>query len=332
MILLTGGSGFIGTYIVEELLANGYEKIRLLVRSKAHSPYRTHPQIELIEGDICDVFAIEEAMEGVKQVIHAAAKVSFSKREKAEMFRTNVEGTAYIVNACLAHHVEKLIFISSISALGRAENGERIDEQTKWVDSPLNSAYALSKRKAEQEVFRGMEEGLQVVILNPGLVLGGKMWDNSSAKFFKVVDRGLPFYNRGVNGVVGASDVARAVRLCVENEIPNGERFLLVSENMSQKEMFGWIAQSIGKVPPRYELPPFLAKIAGFLFEMWGGITRTRPLITRETVRSSLHQYYYDGTKITRVLGFQYSPVAEIIQATGKLFTEEKKQGVLGGK
>lgn len=322
MILITGATGFLGQYLVKEFLAAGYE-LRLLVRNVENCSFKNIANVALVEGNILDIVALEKAMEGVEYVVHAAAMVSFIAKDSDEMLKINVKGTENVVNLCLEMGVKKLVFMSSIAALGRMGNQDLISESTHWQDSPLNSQYAVSKRKAELEVYRGMEEGLNVAILNPGVILGAGKWDNSSAKLFSVVYKGLPFYNRGINGMVGAADVARAARLVLENATEEGERFVLVAENMSQKEMFRLIAESLNKTAPRYEFPPILAKIAGFVLEFFAKITGTKALITRETVRTSLHQYFYDGTHISKRFGFQYTPMSEVIAEAGKIFLAE---------
>lgn len=327
MILVTGATGFLGQYIVEELLEKGYE-VAVLVRKPAESVYATDKRVRICEGDVLDIMQLEKAIQSVDYVIHAAAMVSFASRDVAEMMRTNVKGTENVVDMCIELKTKKLILISSIAALGRAESGKLIDEETRWKESSLNSQYAISKRKAELAAFKGVEEGLDVLILNPGMILGagkGKTWQNSSAKLFTIVHKGLPFYNRGINGVVGAEDVAKAAVLGISQPTESGERFVLVAENMAQKEMFRLIAENIHKSPPKYEFPPFLAKILGFLLETFANLFGGKPLITRETVRTSLNQFFYDGSKIEKRFPFCYTPLSEVIAKAGKQFLREHK-------
>ncbi|MBX7241457.1 MAG: NAD-dependent epimerase/dehydratase family protein [Bacteroidia bacterium] len=321
-VLVTGGTGFLGEYIVRELLSFHYEVV-LLVRNPSKCVFRDSPGVTIVEGDILDIVVLDEVINEVEWVIHAAAMVSFSPSDVEEMNRININGTENIVNLCLEAEVKKLVFVSSIAALGRTENQGMISENTRWVPYALNSKYAISKRKAELEVLRGKEEGLEVVILNPGVILGAGDWNRSSGQIFKLVYKGLRFYNRGVNGYVGVKDVARAIRLVLETPLENGERFVLVSENMSQKDLFTEIALSMNKRPPQWELPPFLAKMAGFVFELIGKITGKKTLISRETVRTSLHQHFYDGSKITRKLNFQYTPLKEVIRECGAIFLSQ---------
>ncbi len=324
MVLVTGATGFLGQYIVEELLNTGHE-VRVLVRKPAESPYSQDKRVIVCEGDVLDIMQLEKAIQGADNVIHAAAMVSFSARDYPEMMRTNVKGTENVVDMCIELHTKKLILISSIAALGRNEAGKRIDEETRWKESPHNSQYAISKRKAELAAFKGVEEGLDVLILNPGLILGagrGHTWQNSTAKLFGLIYKGLPFYNKGINGVVGVKDVAKAAVLGLSQPTESGERFVLVAENMSQQEMLGLIAESLHKSPPKYAFPPFLAKILGFVMEMFANVFGGNPLITRQTVKTSLFQFFYDGNKITKRFPFVYTPMKDVIGEAGKAFLE----------
>lgn len=324
MVLVTGANGFLGRYIVAELAAQGFE-VKALMRNMQQNPFAHLPKVQIVEGDVLDIMLLEKAFEGVQYVIHAAAIVSFDSKDAEKMMKTNVEGTANVVNLCLDKGIEKLVFVSSIAALGRTDNHELITEHTRWVDSPLNSKYALSKRKAELEVYRGMEEGLEVAILCPGVILGFGDWEKGSAKLFKIVHKGLPFYNRGINGVVGVEDVARACRFMLEQQTDKGEKFILVAQNMSQKEMFTLMAKSLKVSPPKYEFPQVLAKVAGFVLEFGARLFGKTPIITRETVRTSLHQHFYDGTHIQKRFGFRYTEMDKVIAAAGEQFLNMKK-------
>ncbi len=320
MILLTGGTGFLGQFIVKELLSRG-EKVRLLVRN----PAKVKPQagVELVEGDVLDTASLEVAFEGVDRVIHGAAVVSFWPRRRDEMTRINVEGTANIVNFALDANVKKLVHISSIAALGRVANAPKIDENSKWIKSSLNSAYGRSKYLAEQEVHRGVEEGLRAAICNPGIIVGPGHWDQGSPKLFGSVAKGLKFYNPGKTGFVSVQDVARAAVDLLESEISNGDRFVLVGENMLYKDFFGLVAKSLGVKPPSIVPPAFVANFAGRLNEWVGNLRNREPIITRETTRSSRHHFNYDGSKITRTIGFQYTSMADCIAKTGEQYRKE---------
>ncbi|HEX2898133.1 MAG TPA: NAD-dependent epimerase/dehydratase family protein [Bacteroidia bacterium] len=320
MILLTGGTGFLGQFIIRELLARG-EKVRLLVRNP--SKVQAQPGVELVEGDVLDTASLEVAFEGVDSVIHGAAVVSFWPRRRQEMTRINVEGTANMVDFALEAKVKKFVHISSIAALGRISGAPKIDETSKWVKSPLNSAYGRSKYLAELEVYRGVEEGLQAVICNPGVIVGPGHWDQGSPKLFGSVAKGLKFYNPGQTGFVSVQDVARATVALLFSDLVDGERFVLVSENMLYKDLFGLVAKSLGVKGPSIVPPAIVSAMAGRLSEWVGNLRNREPIITKETTRSSRHIFNYDGSKITRTIGFQYGSLADCIAETGAQYRKE---------
>ncbi len=318
MILITGGTGFIGHYIVNELLEAGHE-LRLLVRNPEGRKFPWQSMVEIVEGDVLDLYSLERAMEGVDYVIHAAAMVSFSKPQRRQMKEINVGGTANVVNVALEKGIKKLVHLSSSSATGRAGKGEWVDEESKWQDKEKHHNYGRSKRAAEMEVYRGLAEGLPAVILNPVMVLGPGDWTENTSRIFATLYKGLPFYNRGVSGYVAARDVARALRLALESDFEKGERFILSAANLSQKEFFGKVAKSLGKKPPGILFPPFLLQPLGWASEMLAYLRGRTALITRETLRSSHQQTFYHGEKAHQ-LGLSYTPIDEVIEETGKAF------------
>ncbi len=319
MILITGASGFLGHHLVDELLSVGHD-LRALVRNSAKRQFAWGSLVEVVEGDLLDIEMLTQALDGVDTVIHAASVVSYWKKRHQEMRQINVEGTANLVNLCIELGIPKLIHISSIAALGKDTREKWITEDTPWNSSGAASAYAQSKYDQELEVYRGIAEGLHAIILNPGLILGETQdWSSNTGKIFSVLSKGLTYVNSGSTGVVGARDVARAVSFLFEKEIPSGERFVLVGENLSQKDLMGKIAQSIDKAPPSRILPPGASMAVGYLSQFMARFTGKEPVITPETMRSSIRSYLYNGEKITR-LGFSYTPIDELIEETGKAF------------
>lgn len=325
MYLVTGGTGFIGRSVVNKLISEG-KKVRVLTRNPKHAGILFGTKVEIFEGDILDPQSIEESLADIQYVIHCAAMVSFWKKEHNKMHEINVIGTANLVNAMLDTSVKKWLYVSSISALGRSVSGQRVDEDTEWKNSPLNSAYAVSKYKGEREALRGLEEGIPMVMVNPGLVIGPGDWDEGTPKMFKMIFKGLPFYLTGTNGFVGLKDVTEAIFALVHSEeYSNGEKFILVSQNLTYKLFFSLAARSLGKKPPVIALGKFWARIIGFFSELISSITGTRPIVSLESTRTASNEFYYNGDKICESIGFVYQPMEEVIQETGKSFLVWKK-------
>ncbi|MCB0663136.1 MAG: NAD-dependent epimerase/dehydratase family protein, partial [Saprospiraceae bacterium] len=250
-ILVTGGTGFVGSYLLRYLVEKGYSNVFALKRetSPMDMVAPVQDKIKWLTGDLLDVPFLEEALEGKSYVFHCAAVVSFKIGESDEMIRINEEGTANIVNVSNFHGIKKLVHVSSIAALGRPKDGAWINEKTSWETSKLNTNYAISKFLSELQVWRGIAEGLTAAIVNPSLILGGGFWDKGTAQMFPTLDKELPFYTPGGSGVVDVRDVAKFMILLMESE-EHSKRFLLNSENVTYLELFSKIANQIGKKAP----------------------------------------------------------------------------------
>lgn len=261
------------------------------------------------------------------QVYHCAGAVSFDPADRQRLYKVNVEGTANIVNIALDEGVEKFVHMSSIAALGRTEKEKNKSENSDWEDSPLNSHYAISKFKGEAEVWRGIEEGLNAVIVNPSVILGPGYWKDGSAALFFTVWKGLSMYPAGGSGFVDVNDVVNAMIRLMNSDI-QAERFVLNGENLSWQEVFTSIAQTLGKTPPRKKFSPFLGQVAWRVEWLRSRITGYRPLITRETVISSAHRFYYDNSKLLKAFpDFKYTPIADTIKRTGEIFLRTRDEG-----
>ena len=268
MVLVTGGSGFLGSYIIKQLVEKGYT-VRAIYRAHQPGSYtgpwwiakEIREKVEWVEGDVLDVVSLEDAMEGVDSIIHSAAVVSFSKKERARMYQVNVEGTANVVNLALEKNVRRLIHISSVAALGRTTGGGHVDEEKKWEDSKANTHYAKSKYKAELHVWRGISEGLEAVILNPSTILGYGDWNSGSSAIFQNIFKEFNWYSSGINGFVDVEDVARAAILFLENTISE-QRFIVNGDTWSFKKLQDTIAGCFGKKRPTKEASAFLMGLA----------------------------------------------------------------------
>lgn len=327
MILVTGGTGFLGAYIIKELIDKGYP-VRALRRSRKlpfFIPSQIFDKVEWVNGDILDVVALDDAMQGIDAVIHSAAIVSFNKKDRGEMYRVNVEGTANVVNVALENNIRRLVHISSIAALGRTSSGDHVNEEKSWVESPLNTHYAISKKKADMEVFRGIGEGLNAVIANPSTILGFGDWNNGSASIFKRIYKQFGWYTTGVNGFVDVEDVAKAVVLLMESGISE-QRFIINSENWEFQRLFNTIARGFNKKPPSKHAGPFLSNFAWRMEKARSYFSKYKPLLTRETSRIALSKTYFHNDKLLSILpGFSFTPLEESILKTCKKYEDAIK-------
>lgn len=331
MIFVTGGTGFIGGYIIKKLVENG-EKVRAIKRTSPPPFFidsQILQQVEWVDCDILDPLGIRAYMEGADAVIHSAAKVSFHRSENAEMFNVNIQGTANVVDSCIELGIPRLIHISSVAALGRVKSGETVDETKKWTDSNNNTPYAISKYHAEMEVWRGMAEGLNAVILNPGTVIGYGNWNQSSCALFKNIYNEFPWYTEGVNGFVDVEDIAEAAYRMLRNNI-NNERFILTGDNWSFKKLFDTIADALGKKKPSRKATPLAGEIAWRVEKLKGIIFNKKPLLTKETARVAHSSTYFDNSKIKKFLpGFDFTPLEESVKKAAARYLQAVEKGIL---
>jgi nucleoside-diphosphate-sugar epimerase len=314
-ILVTGGTGFLGAYIIKELVRQGFyvRAIRRNNKLPFFIPAGILDQVEWIEGDILDIISLQEAMDGIDGVIHSAGKVSFVNGERISMYATNIQGTANMVNTSLELGIKKFIYISSVAAIGRTKNGELIDEGNQWAEFKPATHYAASKYHAEMEVWRAMAEGLDAVIVNPSTVLGYGDWNMTSCAIFKSVYNEFPWYTNGINGFVDVDDIARSSVLLLQSDI-SSERFLLSSDNWSFHRLFNAIADGFSKKHPWREATPFLGGLAWRLEKLKSWITGRPTILTRETAKIAHSSTRFDNSKILhRLPGFQFTPLQESI-------------------
>jgi nucleoside-diphosphate-sugar epimerase len=312
-ILVTGGSGIVGNELIKQLLVSG-KRVKAIHHS---SPIKiSHPRLEIIQCDILDVDTLQEVMQSITHVYHCAAIVSYAPKDKQKLLKINIEGTANVVNACIDADVEKLVHVSSVAALGRIREEEMITEQMNWTEETSNSIYGKSKYFAELEVWRGIAEGLNAVIVNPSLILGGDNWENSSSAIFKKAYEEFKWYTEGVSGFVDVRDVAGAMILLMNSDITS-ERFILNGENISYREIFSSIANCFHKKTPYKKVNSFLAEIIWRIEKLKSSLTGVKPLLTKETVRTAQAKVYFDNSKILKALpGFQFTKIKDAIEFT----------------
>jgi dihydroflavonol-4-reductase len=321
-VFITGGTGFLGAYIIKELVEKSYS-VRALRRTNKLPSFiepSVFEKVEWVNGDVLDISALEDAMTGIDMVIHSAAKISFLEKERYAMFKTNVDGTANVVNTALLKNVKRLVYVSSVAALGRTINGDKVNEDKKWEDSKMNTNYAISKYQAEMELWRAIGEGLNAVIVNPSTILGYGDWNTGSSAIFKNVYNEFPWYTNGVNGFVDVEDVARATVLLMETEIEN-QRFILNGDNWSFRKLFNTIADGFNKKHPTKEASSFLAEIAWRLEKIKSIFSGKDPLLTKESARVAQTKTYFDTAKILSALNnFRFTPLEETIENACKKY------------
>ena len=326
MILVTGGTGFLGGYIIKHLVNKGYV-VKAIRRESSRLPFFISDdvlqKVQWVNGDVLDVISLEEAMDGVDAVIHSAAKVSFDPDEKEEMHQINVDGTANIVNIALEKNIRRFIYISSVAALGRTANGETVTEEREWQETKINTNYAISKHKAEMEVWRGMGEGLSAAIVNPSTILGYGDWNNSSCAIFKTIYDEFPYYTNGVNGFVYVEDVARATVQLMESNITR-QRFIVNAENWSFRKLFNAIADGFNKKHPSRNATPFLAAIAWRWEKVRSSVTGKKSLLSKESSRIAQTKTYFDNKKLIENLpGFLFTPLEEAVRKSCTGYRED---------
>ncbi len=331
--LVTGGTGFVGAYLLRLLLDDPQYTVVRAIRRKTSAMNLVAEfadRVEWHEGDILDSFSLEEAMQGVAHVYHAAAYISFQDEDREKMFKANIEGTENVVNAALYCGVKRLGYVSSIAALGRNKDKEVLDETNKWQNDPLNSNYAISKFHAEQEVWRGAAEGLSVVIINPSIIVGSGNWHGGSPNLFRQVGKGLKFYPQGKTGFVDVRDVARSLHLLVNTPSIENERFVINTANWSHQQFLNTVADALKMPRPSIAVTFWIRELAWRFFWLKHKITRKKSIITRETMLSSSFKFEYLNTKFTTQFpDYQFIDLETTITETAAIYNDNCRIGLL---
>lgn len=323
MILVTGATGLVGGHLIWHLLQKN-ERIAAIKRTTSNLEplktifrfYNANPEelLSRIDWRIADVLNAESltvAMQDVEIMYHCAAVVSLGSGSDV-LTDTNVRGTRNVVQACLSAKIKKLCFVSSIAACGKYKDGKPADENAEWTDDVSRSAYSRSKYFSEQEVWKGIQSGLNAVIVNPGVILGVSGQNAGSSQLFYQMQKGLMFYTMGGTGYVDVQDVVKAMITLTESEI-SGERFVLVGENASNRDILWHMADGFGRKRPFINVPKSVLMFAGSIMEVLGKIFGFQPLIDRGTARSATHREFYSSSKIEKAIDFKFTSMVETI-------------------
>lgn len=328
----------VGAHLLYELTSSG-QKVKALRRvesntdwvMKIFSYYTTRPgqlfsRIEWVYGDMLDYLSLEEALAGVSTIYHCAAKVSFHGDDQDIMLNNNVKGTGNLIDAAIFNGVKRFCHVSSIAALGKTQDGSEINEETYWTPSKRKSGYSLSKFFSEMEVWRGIEEGLDAVIVNPSIIIGPGNWEIGSPKLFQSIWKGLHYYTKGITGFVDVRDVVKAMILLTDDdyfENLKNQRFILNAGNLSYQELFNQIADALHKPRPRSFASDIKLSVAWRMAKAGSFFTRKPPLITRDTVSGTNQKNHYSGEKITRTTGFTYRSLSKSISDIAEIFLND---------
>jgi dihydroflavonol-4-reductase len=310
MILVTGATGFLGSEVAKQLVQQG-NRIRCTKRAASKTPALLSPlqdTIEWVEADLLDIFALENALDGVTQVYNCAAFVSLRQADKEPMIYTNVTGTGNLVNLCLQNDI-RLVHVSSVAAVGDAKPGELISEKHHLDQATETDGYAISKLESEMEVWRGIAEGLDAVIVNPSIIIGANAGTEGSGALFETVRKGLKFYTSGSMGFVDVEDVAKCMIALMNSDI-TGERFIISAENHNYKSLTAGIAHSFGIKPPATLAKPWMMELAWRGAALAAFITHSAPAIDKVSAKAASLTRNFDNGKIKKAIGIQFKPLS----------------------
>ncbi|WP_405209277.1 NAD-dependent epimerase/dehydratase family protein [Aquimarina sp. LLG6339-5] len=335
MILVTGATGLVGTHLLIKLVEEK-QHVRALYRTIDKKEYaknifaqcckpedkNTFDTIDWVQGDLNDIPTLTKAFDGITHVYHCAAMISFNPSHYKKLRKTNIQGTANIVNLSLIHNIQKLCYVSSIATISENNLQKPINETSEWNPEISDSVYAITKYGAEMEVWRGTQEGLDTVIVNPGIIIGRGFYNSGSGYLFKKIHKGMKFYTTGTTGYVAVNDVVKIMHRLMNSEIKN-QRYILVSENLSFKSAFSMIAKALNKPTPKKKVSPFLMKVAFYLQKFSHIFFRTKRTIFKSSIKSAFSNSFYENDKIKKELTYSFTPVEKAIETTASFFQKQ---------
>ncbi|WP_159022481.1 NAD-dependent epimerase/dehydratase family protein [Formosa sp. L2A11] len=334
MILVTGGTGLVGSHLLYKL-ASDKKKIKAIYRSehklevvkKVFSYYTDNVDslfnsIEWVKTDLLNVPDLDDAFKNITYVYHCAALVSFDPNDYLTLKRTNTQGTTNIVNLCLAHDIKKLCYVSSIATLGESLTNDPVTEETYWNPEEDNNVYAITKYGAEMEVWRGTQEGLNAVIVNPGVILGAGNWSQGSGNLFKRVYKNLKYYTNGITGFIDVNDVVNIMIALMQSDVKN-KSYILIAEHWSFKHVLQTIAKELGVKPPTKAIQPWQAQLGWRLDWLQHGLTGKKRILSKQVAQTINTKSTYSTEKITSLLHYKWTPIEDSILAISKQFKNE---------
>ena len=334
MILVTGGTGLVGSHLLFKLVQNEH-KVRAIYRTKEKMESVKHvfsyytdeidklfSKIEWVQGDLNNMPQLTEAFKEVTHVYHCAAFISFDPHYYHRLRQINIEGTANIVNLCLSNNIKKLCYVSSSAAIGKEVNNKLITEESPWNKDEDHDVYAITKYGAEMEVWRGCQEGLSVVIVNPGIIIGPGYWRFGSGGFFKRIHKGLKYYTTGTTGYVAVDDVVNIMMLLMQGQIKN-ERYIVIAENLTFQSFFTKIAKALNVTPPKKKASSLLLQISWRMDWLRSKLKGKHRRLVKHTVNTIQSTTKFDNSKIKRDLNYEFVSIDSSISSTSQHFLNE---------
>ncbi len=329
MVLVTGGTGLVGAHLLLHLVENEetvraiYRNVETIQKTKSlfalYKKEALFQKIEWVKADITDIPSLEIAFKNIEYVYHCAALISFDPKDEDLIRKVNIEGTANMVNFCIAKTVKKICFVSSIAALGDLKENEKIiTEETEWNPEKPHSDYAISKYGAEMEMWRGQQEGLNAVIVNPGVIIGPGFLDQGSGKLLKNVQNGLPFYTKGKTGFVAVTDVVKIMFELIKSDVRN-ERYVVIAQNIVFRDLFNTIAKASKIKKPSIYLSPVMMDILWRIDWLFSTIFRKKRNLDCATAKASYAKNVYSNEKIKCTLKFDFLEIHNYIKEISSL-------------
>ena len=333
MILVTGGTGLVGSHLIYQLtLENNVirathradsdiERVKLLFKFYSKDFNQLFKKIEWIEADLNNLSQLQDAFKDVSFVYHCAAYISFDPSKYETLRRVNIRGTANIVNLCVKNKIKKLCHVSSVATLGY--NIKEIDENNYWDGNKHKSAYAISKYGAEMEVWRGVQEGVKSVIINPGVIIGPGFSKSAFGTIIKMVTNKKRFHTCGKTGYVDVRDIANIMIRLMNSKIEN-KRYILVNKNLSYKKVIDMVSSNLGMKNKSTFVSKSKLKIA-LVFDLVSSkfFNKERKL-SKALCKTLTRNFNYSSKKIKKILNFEFTSILETFEKSCQFYSQEK--------
>jgi len=333
MILVTGGTGLVGSHLLFELTkadqniralyrrTETIEKVKTIFSYYSNNIDTQFKKIEWVQADLNDVPKLNAAFEGISHVYHCAALISFAPNDYAQLNKTNTEGTANIVNLCISHSIQKLCYVSSVATMG--VDPHKITEETSWKSEYVKNVYAITKHNAEMEVWRGIQEGVSSVIVNPGVILGAGFFNSGSGLLFKIVHKGLRYKTEGITGYIGVNDVVKSMVLLMNSDHTN-ERYILVSDTLTFGDFTKLLSNELGVKPPQKTAKNWMLSFAWRLDWLASIVTGKRRQLTKNMCRTLNNKNHYSSEKFLNAeKQFKFTAISKTISEVSHIYLKD---------